>query len=103
VALAGAGGSHEARVLLGLDPLERGEVVKARPRDRGDGDVEVLERLRDGKAGLLEARQCIGGVPAGDLGLDEGPQQLLRCPALGPGDDEELGGDAAHGGELQAT
>ena len=43
VALAGAGRADQADVLGGPDPLERGQVVEGGRRDRGGGDVELVE------------------------------------------------------------
>jgi hypothetical protein len=42
VALAGARGTDEDEVLGGPDPLQAGEVVERRPRDRRLADVEHL-------------------------------------------------------------
>ena len=38
-------------------------------------------------------------VPGGDLGLDEGAEELLGRPPLGFGGEEQLGGEAAHGSQ----
>ena len=43
----------------------------------------------------------VGLVAGGDLGLDQGAQELLGVPPLGLGGDQQLGGEAAHRGHLQ--
>ena len=40
----------------------------------------------------MQARGGHGGVARRDLGFDQGPQQVLGCPALRLGVDDELGG-----------
>jgi hypothetical protein len=80
--------ADQGEVLAAADPFQRGEVVERRSRDRGDRDVELLERLRDGEPRGLAPVGDVGGVPGGDLGLDEGPQELFGAPTLGAGGDE---------------
>ena len=55
VALAGAGGSDQAHVLRGPDPFQVGQVVEGGRRDRGGGQVELVQRLGDREAGLAAA------------------------------------------------
>ena len=101
VALAGAGGADQADVLRGADPFEDGEVVERRWRDRGRGDVELVEGLGDRERGVPQPGAGVGLVAGGDLGLDQGAQELLGGPPLGLGGDQQLGGEAAHRGQLQ--
>ena len=83
------------------DPLEGGEVVEGRLRDRGHGEVELVEGLGDRERRGLEPGAGVGGVAGGDLGLDEGAQQLFGRPALGLRGAQHLGGESAHRGELE--
>ena len=69
--------------------------------DRGGGEVELVEGLGDRERGGLEPGAGVGGVAGGDLGLDQGAQELLGGPALGLGGEQQLGGEAAHRGQLQ--
>ena len=100
VALAGAGGPDEDRVLRGADPLQRGQVVEG---GRGIDEAATSNSSRRLATGKLAADpgSGVGRVAAGDLRFDEGAQELLRRPALRLGGDQQLGGDAAHRGELQ--
>jgi hypothetical protein len=101
VRLAGAGRADQAGVAGRADPFEAGEVVEARPWDRGDGELEVLEPFRLRKAGLAHPVAQVGLVTGGDLRLDQGAQQLFGQPALRLGGDEQLGGELAHLRELE--
>ena len=101
VALAGAGRADQAEVLRGGDPFQGGEVVQGRGRDAGHGAVELVEGLDQRERRGLEPGGGVGGVAGGDLGLDEGAQQLLRCPALGLGGAQQLGGQLTHRGQLE--
>jgi cytochrome P450 len=101
VGLPGAGRPDQAGVLGCPDPLERGQVVERRLRDRGGCDVELGQRLGHRERGRAHPVAGVGGVPGGDLGLDEGAQELLRGPALGLRGDQQLRGELAHRGELE--
>ena len=103
VAFAGAGGADQHRVLAGADPFQGGQVVEGGGRDRRGGDVELVEAFGDREVGGLVAGSGVGGVAAGDLGFDEGAQEVLWAPALGFGRDQQFGGDGSHGGQLQAA
>ena len=83
VAFPGAGRPDQAGVLLRGDPFQAGEVVQGRGRDAGHGAVELVEGFDYRERGGLEAGAGVGGVPAGDLGLDQRAQQLFGCPPLG--------------------
>jgi len=52
---------------------------------------------------LLASEPDVAGVAGGDLGLDQGPEQFLRCPPLRLRGNEQLRGDPAHAGELEAA
>ena len=101
VALAGAGRPDQAQVLRGGDPFQRGEVVQGGAGDGAGGPVELVEGLGDRERGGLHPGPGVGGVAGGDLGLDQGAQQFLRCPPLGLRGDQQLGGELAHRGELE--
>ena len=94
-------GPMRVRFSLARDPFQGGEVGPGRGgmllADRSNSSMV----LSDGEAGLLAAQPGVAGVAGGDLGLDQGPQQLFGCPALGLRGDQQLGGDAAHAGELE--
>ena len=102
VALAGAGRADQAQVLGGGDPFQRGEVVqggrrgwrrRSGPARRGSWSPGTRRFFMPGPG--------VGGVAGGDLGLDQGAQQLLGCPPLGLRGDQQLGGELPHRGELQ--
>ena len=57
--------------------------------------------LVTGNAAVFIRVAGVGGVAGGDLGVDQGAQQFLGCPPLGLGGDQQLGGELAHGGELE--
>ena len=57
--------------------------------------------LVTGKHGLAAAGAGVGLVAGGDLGLDQGAEELLGVPPLGLGGDQQFGGEPAHGGHLQ--
>jgi hypothetical protein len=50
--------------------------------------------LVTGNPAVFEAVDDVGGIPGGQLGLDEGPQHFLGCPALRLRDDQDFGGGA---------
>jgi hypothetical protein len=52
--------------------------------------------LVTGNAAFFSLVRGAGGVAGVDLGLDQGAQQFLRCPALGLGGQEQFGGEPAH-------
>ena len=79
----------------------RGEVVEGRRRDRGGGEVELVEGLDDRERGRPHPGAGVGLVAGGDLGLDQGAEELLGVPPLGLRGDQQLGGEAAHRGHLQ--
>ena len=76
VGLAGAGRPDQGEVLAGADPLQAGEVVQGGFRDRGHALVELFEGLGHRERRGLQAGAGVGGVTGGDLGLDQGAQQL---------------------------
>ena len=55
--------------------------------------VELVEGLGHREPGRPASGAGVGGVAGGDLGLDQGAQQLLGGPALGLGGDQQLGGE----------
>ena len=63
--------------------------------------VELVEGLDDRERRGLEPGAGVGGVAGGDLGLDQGAQQLLGCPPLGLGGEHQLRGELAHRGQLE--
>ena len=101
VALARPRRAEQTRVLLGRDPLEAGQVVERPARHRRGGLVELLERLAHREGRRLQPSTGVGHVARGDLGLDQGAQEVLWAPALRLGRDEQLRRELAHGGELQ--
>ena len=70
----------------------------AAPRRRSG---RIVEGLGDREPGLAAAGGGVGGVPGGDLGLDQGAQELLRAPPLRLRGDQQLGCESAHRGHLQ--
>ncbi len=102
VALAGACGTHQAAVLLGADPLEAGQIVHGGLGDGGVRHFEGVEGLDGGKGRGFEPSRLIGGVAGGDLGFDEGAQELLGGPALCLGGLQEFGCQRSDTGELEA-
>ena len=73
VGLARAGGADQGEVLLGRDPFQAGQVRPGRGRDRGRGQVELLNGLGDGEPSGFEPGALVGGVAGSDLPLDQGP------------------------------
>ena len=69
--------------------------------DRGHGAVELVEGLDDRERRGLEPGAGVGGVPGGDLGLDQGAQQLLGCPPLGLRGAQQFRGEVTHRGQLE--
>ena len=86
-----AGRADQAQVLGGADPFQRGQVGEGGRRDGGGTQVELLQSLGHRERGVLQPGPGVGGVAGADLGLDQGPQQPLRCPPLGLGGQEQLG------------
>ena len=101
MAFSGAGGPDQGGVLRGPDPFQAGEVVEGWLRDRRACDVELVEGLDHGEGGLPHAGAGVGFVAGGDLGFDQGAQELLGVPALRLGGDQQFWGEAAHRGHLQ--
>jgi len=99
--LPGPGGADQTHVLRRTDPFQRGEIVKRGLGHRRDGQVVVIEGLGDREPGLAAAGGGVGGVPAGDLGLDQGPEELLGAPPLRLRGDQQLGCESAHRSHLQ--
>jgi len=85
VALASARRADQAEVLGGPNPLQACQVVEGGLRDGGEGQVELLQGFLDGEARDLQSRAPVGVLSGGDLGLDQGPKQLLGSPPLGLG------------------
>ena len=96
VRFAGPGGPIKARFALCADPFQARSGSRTWPagsttrRRRSSSMVLVT-----GNVGGLEPVGGVGGVPGGDLGLDQGAEHLFRGPALGLGGEQHLGGDAA--------
>jgi hypothetical protein len=82
--LAGPGGPDQAEVLLGANPLEAGQVVEGGLWNRGGLDLELVQALADGEAGDLDPCLQVGLIAGRDLGLDEGAEELVRCPVRIP-------------------
>jgi hypothetical protein len=101
VRLAGSRGPDKAEIFGGADPLQGPEVVEGGSGHRGDCEVVLGEGLGDGESGLAASGACVGGVPGGDLGLDQGAEELLGVPPLRLGGDQQFGCEPAHGGHLQ--
>jgi hypothetical protein len=85
------------QVLLCPYPIQALEVVEGGLGDRRSCDVEAVEGLGDRERGGLKPVGRVGGIPGGDLGLNQGPQDFFGGPALGLGDLQDFGGVAAHG------
>ena len=95
------GGPTRHRFSFARDPFQGGEVVQGRAGDGARGPVQLLECLDDGERRGLHPGRGVGGVAGGDLGVDQGPQQLLGRPPLGLRGDQQLGGELADGGQLE--
>lgn len=93
--------ANDRQVLLCPNPFQARQVVERGCGDRRSGDVEPVEGLGDREGCGLETVGGVGGIAGSDLGLNQRPQDLLRCPALRLGDLQHLGGVAAHRGQLQ--
>ena len=85
------GRADQACVLGCADPFQRGQVAEGGRRDGGGGEIEVAEGLGDREGCLPHPVPGVGLVPGGDLGFDEGAQELLGVPPLGAGGDQESG------------
>ena len=95
-------GPTRPRFSRGGDPFQRGQVVERGRRDRGRRRRSNSSRvLSDRERRGLEPGAGVGGVAGGDLGLDQGAQQLLGCPPLGLRGEQQLGGELAHRGQLE--
>jgi hypothetical protein len=71
VGLAGAGRAQHDDVLAGVEEAELAEVVDHLFLDRAlEAEVEFLERLAGGEAGLLDAVLAAVALARGDLGLE---------------------------------
>lgn len=101
MAFAGPGWPDEADILRCSDPFEAAEVVEGGPRDWRGGQVELVQRFADREAGLPPAGASVRLVAGRDLGLDQGPEELLRVPPLRFRRDQQFGGEAAHPGHFQ--
>ena len=85
VGFAGAGWADEADVGVLFDPGELREVHDQRPLGGGlGGEVEVLERLVRGEAGVSGCAAGAGGVAGEHLGLQQRLEELLIGPLLLP-------------------
>ena len=96
-----AGRADQAQILLGADPFQGGEVVQGGAGDRARGAVQFVQRLGHRERSGLHPGPGVGCLTGGDLGVDQGPQQFLGCPPLGPGGDQQLGGELPHRSELE--
>jgi hypothetical protein len=103
VGLARAGRPDQAGVLFAADPFQAGQVVEGGLGDRGRGDVKVLHALGDRESGLAHAGPGVGLIAGGDFGVDQGAQELFGVPPLGLRGDQQLGSQAAHRGQFQAS
>ena len=101
MALPGPGRADQADVLARADPLEARGVVERRLGHRRRRDLEVVAGLGRREGGGQETGPGVGRVARADLGLDAGPQQLVRWPALGLASEQHLGRDLADLGELE--
>src|SRR5262249_51133190 len=93
VALARSGRPDQAQILLCRDPPQGGEVIQGRTGDGAGGPVQLVEGLDDGERRYFHPGPGVGGVAGGDLGVDQGPQQLFGGPPLGLRGDQQVGGD----------
>ena len=59
MALADTGRARETEVVLAIEPLERGEELERRARQRGGLDIEPVERLGCGEPGGLQSSTLI--------------------------------------------
>ena len=96
-----AGRPDQAQILPGRDPFQRGEVGEGGLGDGGYAQVEFVQGLGHRERGGFEAGPGVGGVAGADLGFDQDAQQLLGCPPLGFRGEQQLGGEAAHRGQLE--
>jgi hypothetical protein len=81
VRFARAGCPDQAAVFRRPDPLQAGEVVKRRARDRGGSEVELCEALGHRECRRPHPGAGVGFVAGGDLGLDVGTSTVA---AQGP-------------------
>jgi hypothetical protein len=102
VGLAGAGRAEEDDVVFGGEEVELAEVEDERLLDRAlEAEVELLERLSGGEAGLLDPVLAAVRGSRGDLGLEQRFGEALVAPLLLPGALSELGQRACGGRRLQ--
>ena len=83
VAFAQADAADEDGVGLVLDELEAEEVLDLEAVDLGGpGEVELLEGLEDGEAGLLDAALACPVLAAGGLAFDQAAQEVDVGPLV---------------------
>ena len=82
VRLSRAGRANDSDVGLATEPFQAREVVERGlwMDDTATSNPSMV--MTTGNAALSRAA-AFGGVPGGDLGLDQGAEQLYRGPALG--------------------
>jgi hypothetical protein len=86
VGLAGPGRAQEHHVLLGHDEVEGAQVGDQIALEAaGVVEVELLQALAGGEAGVADAALAAVGLAGGDLALQAGGQELLVGPALSAG------------------
>ena len=71
---------------------------------RGTDDsatIELLERLAHREPGRPQPCPGVRGIAGAELRLEQGAQQLVGCPALDLGGDEDLGRQPPDRGQLQ--
>jgi hypothetical protein len=81
-----AGRAEQDDVVLGGQEVELAEVEHERLLHRAlEAEVELLERLPRGEAGLLDPALATVRVSRGDLGLKQRLREALVAPFLRPG------------------
>jgi hypothetical protein len=86
VGLAGAGRAEEDHVLAGGDEIQGAQVRHGvAVAAAGVVEVELLQALAGGEAGVADAPFAAVGLAGGDLAVQAGGQELLVAPARSAG------------------
>jgi site-specific DNA recombinase len=102
VGLAGAGRTEQDHVLAGVQEVELAEVLDHLLLHAAlEAEVELLERLVGGEAGLSDAALAAVRLARGVLGLQQRLGEALVAPLLGAGPICQLGQRPGRGRRLQ--
>ena len=94
--------SDEDEVLPGgPDPLEAGEVVERRPRDRALGDQELIERLAHWEPAARSRARALDASREPSSASSHCAQQLVGRPALDLHRNKDLGRQPPDRGQLE--